>query len=204
MKSLFLEYENERQRLLEARTLSWSSGGCISSFNGLRVLPLTMRAWVDLRASQNGFICDAETRTESDAFAYIWRNCESYSVKRSIRSFCGKRAVEKALKKASKADITEFIENHIEEAFAEFPETAEKGGFSRSCTIPPVEGCCAAADELAARYGCLPSEIMDWPLIEVFQCQKASRMATIPEYKPLEPYRIRKISSAILEAQNNG
>jgi hypothetical protein len=161
-----------------------------------------MQAWVDLRSTKNGFFL-GEDVTDHDIFAYIWRNHVNFSNEQTFKTWRNKRRVEKFCNKLDRSEKIELIFDHIEEAFLEFPETGSKGGYSRSNALDPVEGCCSAADELAARYGCDPDKVMQWSLCRIFQLQKASRMATIAEYKPLEPQSLRDATSRILEAQNN-
>lgn len=201
MQELFQAYADKRESIAEQRLLSWSSAGAQDTALGLAVRPLTMRAWVDLKLAGNAFVNDTEP-TEGDVFAYVWRNSESFTTATGWRGRRAKRRVERACLTLPIVDQVAFVLDHIEQAFTETPESPHKGGYSRSNALPPVEGCATAADELGARYGIDPELVMDWPLNRIFQLQKAARLATVSEYKLLEPEPLRRIASQILEAQN--
>lgn len=198
---LTAEYNAEKARIERNRLLLWSSAKVQVRFGKLSMLPLTLRAWTDLRASGNAFFGDADP-TFDDVFAYVWRNCEEYTPNRSIGTFFTKWRIKRRLSKADFLDCFEAINLHMQQAFDEVPETASNGGYSRSSAIEGVDPITCAIDELAHRYGENPRNVADWPLAVFFSLQKATRVATIPKYKPLAPAGIRRISGKILEAIN--
>ena len=195
-------YTAERERIIEARLMSWSSVYSVSSVLGISIHPLTMLAWVDLKVSGNAFV-NATEPSEPDVFAYLWRNSTAYDSRRTVSSWWAKRRVRRAIRRSDLVEVLTAVYDHVAEAFDESPQTATKGsGVQRSNKMPAIEGCISATDELASRYGCTPDTICKWPMSKIFQCQKAARIATVPEYDPLEPESLRKISSAILEKLN--
>ena len=59
-------------------------------------------------------------------------------------------------------------------------------------------------DEIAHRYGMRPQDVLQMPLRQAFALQRTIRLATIPEYKLLEPQSLRTIKSEYLQDLNNG
>lgn len=198
---LTARYEAEKKRIEENRSLAWSSMELVETFGEIEMKPMSVRAWVDLRASGNSFIVGGETSFDG-IFAYVWRNCGKYTTKRGLLSVWHKWRLERKLKKTDLLDCLNAIDSHLQQAFDEVPETSSDGGYSRSSAIPGVDSITSAIDEVAARYGRDPESVLDWPISRLFGLQKAMRAATIPNYKPLAPKSIRDISGKILEAIN--
>ena len=202
INELSQQYTDERERIIAARLLSWSSVYSNFSVFGIMIRPLTMRAWIDLKASGNAFVSEVEPEL-SDVFAYLWRSSTSYDSNRTVRAWRAKRRISNTLRKADLVGILTAVYGHVGEAFAESPQTAVSGNaVVRNNRMPAIEGCVSATDELASRYGCTPDDICEWPMSKIFQCQKAARLATVPEYAPLEPDSLRRMSSAILQKLN--
>lgn len=200
MQDLSQRYEEETQRIELARALAWSSRPVESTFGPFRFVPLTIRAWVDLKAAQNAFICGT-IPDATDIESYVWRNSKRYSAKRSLRTWLIKARIRRKVKKLDAIAMIDAIHEHLTEAFDELPETAASG-YSRTNGVDAVDGTTCAIDEVASRYGRDPMEVIDWPVSRVFSMQKAMRVATIPKYKPLAPRAIREINSRILESLN--
>ena len=59
-------------------------------------------------------------------------------------------------------------------------------------------------DEIASRYSINPEEVLKMPLRRAFALQRTMRMATITDYKLLEPQSLRDIKSKYLNSLNNG
>ena len=70
--------------------------------------------------------------------------------------------------------------------------------------MPAIEGIVGAIDEVAARYGQNPQDVLSWSMNRIFQLQKAIRLATIPDYKLAEPGLVKMIKQEILTEINNG
>lgn len=202
IKTLSQLYEEEQSRIIENRLLAWSSVGN-GDLIGIEVNPLTVQAWIDLKVSGNAYITGDEP-TEKDAIAYVWRSCIHFTNTRDKVTLKAKDEVIEAVENAG-IELGEQIARHLNEAFDEAPESFAKGGGSSiSSGIPACEGLVYAIDEVSARYGQSPESVLQWPLTRVFQLQKAMRIATIPEYKLLQPARLRHITGLILEEVNNG
>ncbi len=198
------QLEAEKARINEARLLAWSSVAGYETICGIRVNPLTARAWIDLRLAQNEIICGTGDHTDGAIAAYVWRVSKDYVCSDNPSAEKLKMAMIKKIKDFDAAFI-EVIE-HIRAAFEELPQTSSTGGgaFSRKNGVEDVEGIVGAIDEVSNRYGQNPCEAMDWPLNRIFQLQKAIRLATVPGYKLRQPDLIMELRSKFLEQINNG
>jgi hypothetical protein len=94
------------------------------------------------------------------------------------------------------------INQHIGDAFDEYPEQVQGGNFSARTTMPHASGEAYFVDELAHRYGVSPDLVLTWSLRKAFQLQKAARTVTNPDYKALEPRSLLNIKSDFLKQQN--
>lgn len=195
------QLEETKARIIEDRLLAWSSVGLSGSIAGVEVRPLTARAWIDLRLAGNPVVTTGNIEA-TDIYNYIWRNSHRYCTGRRVKRL--KRAIMKAVKKSDDFEVYSQVLDHLRAAFSETPKACTKGGVSRSNVIEAVEGIVGAIDEVAHRYGQDPEAVCDWPLSRIFQLQKAMRLATVPDYKLLEPDSIRSIKREILINLNNG
>ena len=97
-----------------------------------------------------------------------------------------------------------LVLEHLDFAFQEVQSSSQSGNsisYSNQI-IEDVDHMIKAVDEVAARYGQNPIEVLDWPINQILQFQKALRLSTIPDYKLKEPESIRKIKSEILTELN--
>lgn len=208
MKDLYAEYENECERLTFERLQSFSSIGACTSIAGLDVYMLTIRAWIDLRLCENEIVLGG----------FSWECLAKYLKRISVHYREGRavalsnwhrwqieRTVYKASKNFEQAEkIIDDTRKHLNQAFQERPQSIQCGGFARDNNIPPVEGVVSMVDELASRYGCHPMQILMLPISCAFALQKAARIATIPDYKLLEPQSLRDIKSEYLQSIQRG
>ena len=196
------KYRDESARIREARLVAWCSTSDSLSICGVECGPLTARAWVDLSLESN-LILEGGEPTRGDVCAYIYRSSKHYIIGNA-------RKVKKAHKRIIKAymrthSIIALAEcyQHLADAFQEIPRTQSMSN-SINNRFPDIEGIVASVDEVAARYGTSPDEVMDWPLNRIFQLQKAARLATIPEYKLRQPESLLEIRREFLNVKNNG
>ncbi len=200
---LIAEYNEESARITQERLLAWSSASVYQSICGIEIKPLTARAWVDLQLAKNEVIL-GDGYTDGAIAAYIWRVSKDFVCANhpNAESLSGK--IIKQIEDFDEAFI-EVLE-HISAAFEEMPRSngTSGGGFTRKNGFDDIEGIVGAIDEVSARYGQNPDEVIDWPLNRIFQLQKALRLATVPDYKLRQPEKIMAIRSEFLKQLNNG
>jgi len=198
------DLEYAQATIVENRLLAWSSVGSKTDIDKLVLMPLTAKAWIDLKIIGNKFICEGRPDAD-DALEYLWRNCEAYSTVQNAATEKTKKRLGYLLGKNGNGYVTNLAYKHINAAFTELPQSVNNSNsISRSNTMPAVEGIIGAIDEVAARYGQNPADVLEWPLNRIFQLQKAIRIATIPNYKLAEPQLIKTIKQEILQGINNG
>lgn len=199
------DLEFAKNKILENRLLAWSSIPNQNTTNKITLMPLTGKAWVDLQIVDNKFVCGG-IPTDEDVLQYLWRNCDQYTSESSRQSKKDKKNIGYLFGKSPNGYYLKAVYKHVSEAFQELPKSISKQGnsFSRSNKIDAVNGIVSAIDEVAARYGQNPTNVLGWPLNRVFQLQKAIRVATIPNYNLAEPEIIRTIKKEILKELNNG
>lgn len=191
-------------KIAENRLLAWSSGAEAIFNDKINLKPLTAKAWVDLKLVGNAFIIGGKP-SDQDVLEYIWRNHPNYTSEKTAESEKIKRKIGYIFSKTDAKELLDAVYDHINDAFAEMPVGINtKSGFLRNNTIQPIEGMIGAIDEVAARYGQNPIDVLTYPLNRIFQLQKAIRIATIPDYKLAEPTLIRTIKQEILTEINNG
>ena len=193
----------EKARITQARLVSWSSVGMDESIAGIAVKPLSGRAWVDLRLSGNSLFAEGEIE-EIDLLNYIWRNSIDYAPGEAETR---KKEICKAVEVKEVSEVYAEVTEHLNAAFENLAIEQSTGGsgVSRSNKFPATEGIVSAIDEVAHRYGQAPQSVLDWPLCQILQLQTAIRIATLPEYKTLEPESVRSIKREILiQLNNNG
>lgn len=194
-------YREEEKRLKTVRLLSWCSVGRLESVLGIACDLLTARALVDLQLAENSIVTGSYP-TQADAAAYLWRVSAAYRPGDGWRARRGKKRAIKAVYKAGKIKSVVFTQKHADESFAEIPIT---GGLIKSSgrkDFPDVDGIVSAVEEVAARYGQNPDTVFDWPLVRIFQLQKAARLATIPDYKLRKPETLMNIRREYLTELN--
>lgn len=202
MKDLNAEYEAAKQRIEDLRSVSWSSGYKDYNICGIKVKPLTVQAWIDLRAIKNPILDSSVNLVKyQDIANYLWRNSVHYSSKRTLLSDWRYWKIERTVKKC---DVSSSVLEHIEDAFEECPNEVSDRSYFRSNGVPKIDDITFAISEIAHHYGQMPHNITNIPMLHLFQLQKAVRLSTIPGYKLAEPNRIHKINSQILERLNNG
>ncbi len=200
------KYQSERERLELNRTLDWSTFSREFIAAGETMVPMTVQVWFDLLAVKSP-ILSAEGITLDSVTDYVWRNCKRHTGQTWIkewRLYWLQRRIEKALSKESSADaLLTVIFDHVKESFDEFPSSP--GATSRQVnSMPGASGEASMVDEIASRYGMNPTDVLKMPLRRAFALQRTIRLATIPEYKLLEPDSLRAIKSEYLNNLNNG
>ena len=202
---LSADLEEAKARIIENRLLAWCSGNAIDTVGKLDLVPLTGKAWVDLKLVGNKIICEGGA-TDDDVLEYLWRNSKDYNPDSTAKTEKAKKSIGYLFGKSEKGELMKIAYRHLNDAFIEMPEKISKGSktFSRNNTMPAIEGMIGAIDEVAARYGQNPADVLSWSMNRVFQLQKAIRLATIPDYRLAEPRLIKMIKQEILEELNNG
>lgn len=204
INELTAEYNAEAARIELTRLATWSSLAMQTEIAGIAARPLTLQAWIDLKAAGNALV-SGEEPTAGDLIAYIWRNHPLYATAASRGAKRIQKAITKAVITQDPMDVIASIFEHIDEAFGESPENANaKAGNARYSGFPAVMGGVYAIDEIANRYGMHPHEVLAMPLTQIYQLQKVIRHCTVPNYKPAQPDTLRRLSGKILEAMNNG
>ena len=204
LNELYEDLKYAEERIAQNRLLAWSTVSDQQDIAGINMLPLTAKAWVDLKLVGNKFICKGEPNAD-DAMEYIWRNSKDYTPHKTAASEKQKRKIGYIFAKQESNEILQCAYRHINDAFTELPVAENVSTkFKRVNKMPEVEGIIGAIDEVSARYGQNPADVLMWPLNRVFQLQKAMRVATIPGYKLAEPQLIKIIKQEILTELNDG
>jgi hypothetical protein len=203
IEELTKELKEATARIIENRLFAWCSMPEDAEDVEIPLRPLTAQAWVDLKLIGNSIICGGDP-SDDDMLVYLWRNSLHYSPKKSSKT-------EKIKKQigfhyySTGTNCIDLVFDHVDDAFEEMPISVnDKKSFSHKNSIPSIEGIIGAIDEVAARYGQNPSDVLSWPMNRIFQLQKAIRLATISDYKLSEPSKIKSIKSKILTELNNG
>ena len=201
------KYTAERNRLEQNRSLDWSSYKREFTAAGELLQPLTVQNWFDLTLAQSAVIT-GDALTVDSVIDYVWRNSARHTGNRYLkewRLYFLQRRVEKAFNAAdSAAALIKVIFEHVKEAFDEFPQAMSGGESGAKNAMPAVTGEAQMLDEIAHRYGMRPQDVLLMPLRQAFALQRTIRLATIPEYKLLEPQSLRTIKSEYLQELNNG
>jgi hypothetical protein len=199
------QYTAERERLELNRALDWSTYSRTYKAAGETLKPLTVQAWFDLLAAKSPILTGAGLTVES-IVDYIWR-CSirhtSNVLFKEWRLWWIHSRVNKCLDSTAGAEaVMGVINQHIGDAFDEYPEQVQGGNFSARTAMPHASGEAYFVDELAHRYGVSPDLVLTWNLRKAFQLQKAARTVTNPDYKALEPRSLLNIKSDFLKQQN--
>lgn len=192
-------------RIVENRLLAWSSDAGEETIGKMSLVPFTAKAWVDLKLVGNKMVCDGKP-TDDDVLEYLWRNSKHYGPEANAKTQKAKKAIGYLFGKSKDNELQMIAYRHLNDAFAEIPECVNSGSnsFSRENKMPAIEGIVGAIDEVAARYGQNPQDVLSWSMNRIFQLQKAIRLATIPDYKLAEPGLVKMIKQEILTEINNG
>lgn len=198
------KYKQERQKLELNRSLDWSSCAIEYVVAGEKLLPMTVQTWFDLMIIKSPIVTGDEVTIDA-IVDYLWRNSKRFCTNpllREWRMFWMHRRIMKALKtnKTSQELVSVFCE-HVKSSFDELPESNTSQEQKRNA-MQLVGSEVAMIDEVAHRYGINPLSVLKMPLRQVFALQKVIRLATIPEYKILEPNSLRKIKSEYLKKLN--
>ncbi len=199
------QYTAERERLELNRALDWSTYSRTYKAAGETLKPLTVQAWFDLLAAKSPILTGAGLTVES-IVDYIWR-CSSRHTSNVLlkewRLWWIHSRVNKCLDSTAGAEaVMRVINQHIGDAFDEYPEQVQGGNFSARTAMSHASGEAYLVDELAHRYGVSPDLVLTWSLRKAFQLQKAARTVTNPDYKALEPRSLLNIKSDFLKQQN--
>lgn len=195
-------YIEERDRVKRNRKRVFSSIGNLDTIAGFVVRPLTARAYLDLELIDND-VLDGVPSTQGIK-QYIFRNHEAYPLG-AVRKYLVETRIEKLLSKDETEDeLISGIFRHISDAFTEAAQSPGDGSFHRQTKLGAVDGMTGAIDEVAARHGQSSDDVADYPLCKIFALQKAGRMATVPNYKVLEPKSLRDIKTQHLNDLNDG
>ena len=199
------DLEYAKARILKNRLSAWCSDKGETVIDKITLLPLTGKAWVDLKVVGNKFVCEGKP-TDNDIMQYLWRNSDKYDANSNRKTIKAKQYIGYLFAQSEPGEFLKIVYNHINAAFGELPESIKVTGqsFSRENKIPAIDGIVGAIDEVAARYGQNPQDVLNWSMNRIFQLQKAIRLATIPNYKLAEPKLIKMIKQEILQEINNG
>lgn len=205
IKKLSQDLELAKARILKHRLLAWCSDKGETVVDEITLLPLTGKAWVDLKVVGNKFVCEGNP-TDDDIMQYLWRNSDKYNSNTNRKTNKAKQRIGYLFGKSEPNKYLEIVYIHINQAFEELPQGVNSKGnsFGWSNTMEAIDGIVGAIDEVAARYGQNPTTVLNWPMNRIFQLQKAMRLATIPDYKLSEPKLIKMIKNEILKELNNG
>jgi hypothetical protein len=200
------KYQAERERLQLNRTLDWSTFSREFIAAGETLKPMTVQVWFDLLAIKSP-ILSAEGLTAEAVTDYVWRNCKRHTRRiwlKEWRLYWLQRRIEKAIDDEAECEaLLNVIFDHVKDAFDEFPSSS--GASTRQVnSMSGTSGEAAMLDEIAHRYGMNPQDVLKMPLRRAFALQRTIRLATIPEYKLLEPDSLRAIKSEYLNSLNNG
>jgi len=197
--------ELAKAKILKNRLMAWCSNEGESSVDKITLLPLTAKAWIDLKVVSNKFVCEGNP-TDNDIMQYLWRNSDKYNANSNRKTIKSKQYIGYLFAQSEQDEFLKIVYEHINAAFEEMPESIKikSQTVSRKNTIQEIEGIIGAIDEVAARYGQNPATVLNWSMNRIFQLQKAIRLATIPNYKLAEPRLIKMIKQEILEELNNG
>lgn len=201
------EYQTERDRLELNRALDWSTFYREFTAAGEKLVPMRVQDWFDLLAVNSPMIYSKNPTIES-LVDYIWRHSKRRTNNRLLkewRLFWIQRRIIKSLKKDKDREaLLDVIREHVKSSLDEYPEDVGKSKQSRTNTMSSVAGEACMVDEIASRYSINPEEVLKMPLRRAFALQRTMRMATIPDYKLLEPQSLRNIKSKYLNSLNNG
>jgi len=199
------QYTAERERLELNRALDWSTYSRTYKAAGETLKPLTVQAWFDLLAAKSPILTGAGLTVES-IVDYIWRCSTRHTNNvflKEWRLWWIHSRVNKCLDSTAGAEaVMRVINQHIGDAFDEYPEQVQGGNFSARTAMPHASGEAYFVDELAHRYGVSPELVLTWSLRKAFQLQKAARTVTNPDYKALEPRSLLNIKSDFLKQKN--
>lgn len=197
--------ELAKAKILKNRLMAWCSNEGESFIDKMKLLPLTGKAWIDLKVVGNKFVCEGEP-TDDDIMQYLWRNSDKYDANSNRKTIKAKQYIGYLFAQSEPGEFLKIVYDHINAAFEELPESSKikSQSVNRKNTMEEIEGIVGAIDEIAARYGQNPATVLNWSMNRIFQLQKATRLATIPDYKLAEPKLIKMIKQQILEELNNG
>ena len=201
------EYQAERDRLELNRALDWSTFYREFTAAGEKLVPMRVQDWFDLLAIDSPMI-NMKQPTVEGLVDYIWRHSERKTNNRILKAwrlFWLQRRIIKTLGNEKDAEaMIRVVSEHIKTSLDEYPDDVGKSKQSRTNTMTSVAGEACMVDEIANRYSINPEEVLKMPLRRAFALQRTMRMATIPDYKLLEPQSLRDIKSKYLNSLNNG
>mgnify|MGYP006092723791 FL=1 len=201
------DLEYAKARILKNRLMAWCSNEGETFADKIKLLPLTGKAWVDLKVVGNRFVSEGEP-TDDDIMQYLWRNSDKYDANSNRKTIKAKQYIGYLFAQSEPKEFLKIVYNHMNAAFAELPNKVDSEKdhkpIKRKNTVEAISGIVGAIDEVSARYGQNPANVLNWSLNQIFQLQKAMRLATIPNYKLAEPKLIKVIKQEILQEINNG
>tara|TARA_R110002153_G_scaffold100761_2_gene236783 strand:- start:2565 stop:3200 length:636 start_codon:yes stop_codon:yes gene_type:complete len=205
INELTKELEEAKAKIAQNRLVAWSSDIGAIKFGKLTLIPLTVKAWIDLKLVGNAVV-GGSMPGDADLLEYLWRNSDKYDAKSCSASEKYKQKIGFLFGKSKATELLELVYSHMHDAFVEMPicSNISNQSFSRDNRVVPVDSIVAVIDEVSARYGQNPANVLTWPLNRIFQLQKAMRLSTIPNYKLAEPQIIKTIKQKILTEINNG
>lgn len=200
------EYQAERDRLELNRILDWSTFSREFIVAGEKLVPMKVQDWFDLIAIGSPMMCMKEPTVEG-LVDYIWRHSARKTnnpILKFWRLFWLERRILKALSNETEAEaMIHVVSEHLKSSLDEYPEDAGSSKNKRSNSMSSVAGETCMIDEIASRYSMNPDDVLKMPLRRAFALQRTMRMATVPEYKLLEPKSLREIKSKYLNSLNN-
>jgi hypothetical protein len=198
------KYAKERQRLETNRSLDWSSFAREYIAAGESLQPMTVQVWFDLLVAKSPLLVGGDITVES-VVDYVWRNCKRRTGSKLLKAwrlFWVQHRIEKALNKDESAEsLMQVIFEHIKESFDEYPDSLS-ASTKKSNAMSGAAGETQMLDEIAHRYGIDPREVLTMSLRRAFALQRTIRLATIDDYKLLEPESLRTIKSQFLNQKN--
>ena len=198
INELSLDLKKAKAKIYKNRLMAWCSNEGESFIDKITLLPLTGKAWIDLKVVGNKFVCEGRP-TDNDIMQYLWRNSDKYDANSNKKTIKAKQRIGYLFAKSEPGKFLKIVYDHINAAFEELPESSKikSESVNRKNTMEEIEGIVGAIDEVAARYGQNPATVLNWSMNRIFQLQKAIRLATIPDYKLAEPKLIKMIKQQI-------
>jgi len=130
-----------KARILKNRLSAWCSDKGETVIDKITLLPLTGKAWVDLKVVGNKFVCEGEP-TDNDIMQYLWRNSDKYDANSNRKTNKAKKYIGYLFAQSEPGEFLKIAYNHINAAFEELPETIKVKGKSlnRKNKITEIDG----------------------------------------------------------------
>lgn len=178
LSQLAADFKAEQARIETLRMLPWSSAGAVEEvIPGVDLLPLTFRAWLDLKLAESPVIVGGRAPARADCGVYLWRVSAGYRP----TGCAAEQAREAFIDRIAHLTTLEMVlvcQQHRNDALFDIPA---KGG--RSSKLPIVDPIVSIVEELAGAYSQDPDAVMDWPVAKGFGLARSLFRRTVPDYK---------------------